>query len=253
MNSGLCESFFAVLADRNRLSIINLILEKDLTVSEISEQLNLEQSLVSHHLKTLKDHGFVEFKIDGKNRVYSANKDTVRPLMDIMRSHVYNLCGFACQYKIDEWARMSPVKSINHETEVVMEKIKVLTKFSAAKINSRKKLKEVSDFFNTTMITHFKAEEMTLFKKMRKKTKVVEDLLDEHKFMRKKFLELKAIADSENVDREGLKEIANSISKIITSHIDKEENVLIPKAKQVLTKKEFDDIAKQSEKMEAEV
>ena len=253
MNSGLCESFFAVLADRNRLSIINLILEKDLTVNEVSGQLNLEQSLVSHHLKTLKDHGFVESKTDGKSRVYSANKETVRPLMDIMRSHVSNLCGFACQYKIDEWAKMSPVKSINHETEVVMEKIKILTKYTDEKINSRKKLKEVSDFFNTTMITHFKAEEMTLFKKMRGKANVIEELLDEHKFMRKKFLELKTISNSKNIDRKKLKQISDSISKIINSHINKEENILIPKAKQVLTKKEFDDIAKQSEKMEAEV
>ncbi len=253
MNSGVCESFFAVLADRNRLSIINLILEKDLTVGEISDQLNLEQSLVSHHLKTLKDHGFVEFETDGKNRVYSANKDTVRPLMDIMRSHVSNLCGFACQYKIDEWAKMGPLKSINHETEVVMEKIKVLTKYSTAKINSRKKLKEVSDFFNTTMITHFKAEETTLFKKMRGKTKIVDELFDEHKFMRKKFSELKVIADSENIDREKLKKVADSISRIINLHIDKEENVLIPKAKQMLSKKELEEISRQSEMMEAEV
>ncbi|GEM_PF-257898 len=253
MNSNLCEGFFAVLADRNRLSIISLILDKDLTVNEISNQLDLEQSLVSHHLKTLKDHGFVDYNIEGKSRVYSVNKETVRPLMDIMRSHISKTCGFACEYKVKEWSTMEPMKSIGHETEVVMEKIKILTKYSDQKINSRKKLKDVSDFFNTTMITHFKSEENTLFKKMRGKTKVVEELLDEHKFMRKKFLELKKISDSENIDREKLKGVTNSISKIINSHIDKEENILIPKAKQLLTKKELNEIAQQSEKMEAEV
>ncbi|HLD57892.1 MAG TPA: metalloregulator ArsR/SmtB family transcription factor [archaeon] len=253
MNSNLCESFFAVLADRNRLSIINLILEKDLTVGDISGQLNLEQSLVSHHLKTLKDHGFVESKTKGKNRVYSANKDTVRPLMDIMRSHVSNLCGFACQYKIDQWSTMAPLKSIEHETEVVMEKIKVLTKYSEAKINSRKKLKEVSDFFNTTMVTHFKTEEMTLFKKMSGKAEIVDELLDEHKFMREKFLELKEIAESKNVNRQRLKAITESISKIINAHIDKEENVLMPKAKQLLSKKELEEIAHHDELLEVKV
>ena len=148
---------------------------------------------------------------------------------------------------------MAPLKSIEHETEVVMEKIKVLTKYSEAKINSRKKLKEVSDFFNTTMVTHFKTEEMTLFKKMSGKAEIVDELLDEHKFMREKFLELKEIAESKNVNRQRLKAITESISKIINAHIDKEENVLMPKAKQLLSKKELEEIAHHDELLEVKV
>src|SRR3989338_6777779 len=173
MNSNICESFFAVLADRNRLSILNLILEKDLTVNEISQGLGLEQSLVSHHLKLLKEHGFVDSKINGKNRVYNVNKETMRPLLDIMRSHVSKFCGFACQHKINEWTTMGSVDSIEHETEVIIEKIKILNKYSGTKLKSKKQLIEASDFFNKTLIKHFRAEEQTIFKAMANKEKMV--------------------------------------------------------------------------------
>lgn len=253
MNSNLCEKFFAVLADKNRLSIINLILEKDLTVGDISKKLGIEQSLLSHHLKILKDHGFVESKIEGKNRIYTVNKDTVRPLMDIMRSHMQQFCGFACEYKILEWSKSGPMESINHETEVVMEKIRILKKYSNKKLKSKKELIEVSKFFNNTMNTHFKAEEETLFKAMKERGEenIVKDLLYEHKIMREKFAKLeKAVQDYED-SPEKLKKITEDISAIIKSHILKEEEILIPKAKEILTKKEFVDLEKQAEMLEA--
>ncbi len=245
MNSNICEEFFAVLADRNRLSILNLILDKDLTVNEISRKLNLEQSLVSHHLKLLKDHGFVDFSIDGKSRMYSVNKETMRPLLDIMRSHVSKFCGFACQHKINEWSAMPSVNAIEHETEVIIEKIKVLNKYSSAKLKSKKQLIEASDFFNKTLTQHFKEEEQTLFKAMAtKEKKIVEELISEHNFMRKKFLELKLAVDSYEKSPDHLKKISNEIIRVIQPHIDKEENVLIPKARQSLSRKEFDRLQK---------
>ena len=254
MNSNLCEQFFAALADRNRLSIVNSILEKDKTVNEISESLGIEQSLVSHHLKALKDHGFVDFKVEGKNRMYSSNKETLRPLMDIMRSHTSKFCGFACEYKVEEWSKSDPVKAIGHETEVVMQKISILRKYSTTKIKSTKKLEEASDFFNKQMTTHFKAEEMTLFRalKQREETSgIVSELLSEHKIMREKFLELQnAVKNYSKSKLDRLKKVTDDIVKTIYSHIDKEENVLIPKAKKILSKKEFEDIEKESEKLE---
>ena len=251
MNSNLCEKFFAALADRNRLEIINLILEKDLTVNEISKALNIEQSLLSHHLKALKDHGFVDFKIEGKNRIYSVNKETVRPLMDIMRSHMKQFCGFACEYKIAEWSKMSPTESIGHETEVLMEKIRILKKYSDGKLSSKKQLIEVSKFFNNTMITHFKAEELTLFKVMKEKgqLEIIQDLLEDHKIMRKLFLDLEKAMEKDN--KQELRKITEKISTIIQPHILKEEEILIPKARELLSKKEFSEIEKQSKILEA--
>ncbi len=259
MNSGICEQFFAVLADRNRLAIVDLILEKELTVTEIAKILGLEQSLVSHHLKMLKDHGFVDFKSDGKKRLYSSNKDTMRPVMDIMRAHTKKFCGFVCEYKVDEWVKMNPVKSINHETEVIMEKIKLLRKYMKSKDKTKSKngLIQVAKFFNETMNRHFEAEELTLFKTMKNKgNEIVEDLIIEHKILRKKFIELKNVVESyDGNDKtvKNLEEITESINKIIKSHIVKEEEILIPEAKRVLSKEEFEEIEKRVEELETSV
>jgi len=45
---------FKALADESRLRILNLLLDKEMCVTEITQNLNLSQSLVSHHLKILK-------------------------------------------------------------------------------------------------------------------------------------------------------------------------------------------------------
>lgn len=52
--------YFQVLSDSNRLKIISIIGNKELSVSEIVAAINLSQPLVSHHLKTLKESGILE-------------------------------------------------------------------------------------------------------------------------------------------------------------------------------------------------
>lgn len=54
-----------------RISILNLLEDgKKLTVTELHEQLNLEQSTTSHHLGILKDKGVLASKREGKNTFY---------------------------------------------------------------------------------------------------------------------------------------------------------------------------------------
>jgi len=85
MNKALCEKFFSVLADRNRIAIIFELLKTDRTVTEIYTSLGMEQSLASHHLKALKECGFVTSKTMGKARIYSVNRETIQPIMEIMQ------------------------------------------------------------------------------------------------------------------------------------------------------------------------
>jgi len=59
------------IAHPSRLAIIKILSEKKLlAVSEISEALNLEQSLTSHHLNIMKTKGVLESKRDGKSIKY---------------------------------------------------------------------------------------------------------------------------------------------------------------------------------------
>ena len=55
-----------------RLSIINLLSANEkITVNEICEQLDQEQSLVSHHLNNMKIKGILESTREGKKIYYS--------------------------------------------------------------------------------------------------------------------------------------------------------------------------------------
>lgn len=65
-----CARQLKVLADRARLSILQLLRERPRCVSELNHHLNMEQSLLSHHLKVLRQAGFVEAAREGKSVRY---------------------------------------------------------------------------------------------------------------------------------------------------------------------------------------
>lgn len=68
-----------------RLAIINrLAIHKQLSVNEICEELNLEQSLVSHHLTNMKIKGILTCTKDGKNRLYAISLEEVLTVIGCM-------------------------------------------------------------------------------------------------------------------------------------------------------------------------
>ena len=70
-----CASRLKVLADETRLAVIEQLLDGSKHVGEINESLNIEQSLLSHHLKVLRDAGLVESQRDGKQVLYRLADD----------------------------------------------------------------------------------------------------------------------------------------------------------------------------------
>tara|TARA_Y100000310_G_scaffold242592_1_gene246745 strand:- start:2605 stop:2952 length:348 start_codon:yes stop_codon:yes gene_type:complete len=84
--------FFGTLVSEPRLKLINLLRKKSMNVSELISELNLDQTAVSHNLARLKRCGFVNIEIKGKYRYYSLNKETIRPLMDIIDKHMAKYC-----------------------------------------------------------------------------------------------------------------------------------------------------------------
>ena len=70
-------SFFKVLGDPTRLSILLLLEEQELAVGEIAEWLELEQSTVSHQLKNLKTARLVKSRREGQHILYSQLDDHV--------------------------------------------------------------------------------------------------------------------------------------------------------------------------------
>ena len=48
----------------------------------------MEQSRVSHNLQCLEKNGFVTVKQEGKQRIYSLNKDTIEPILKEIKKHI---------------------------------------------------------------------------------------------------------------------------------------------------------------------
>lgn len=84
--------FFGTLVSEPRLKIINILRKGKKNVSEITNELKIEQSLISHNLSRLKKCGFVKSEIENKYRYYSLNKETIKPLMEIIEKHMSRYC-----------------------------------------------------------------------------------------------------------------------------------------------------------------
>ncbi|MEA5574394.1 metalloregulator ArsR/SmtB family transcription factor [Calothrix sp. UHCC 0171] len=69
-SSDFCAHQLKVLADTTRLSVLKILMEGPKHVGELNSVLQLEQSLLSHHLKILREAGFVEATRDGKAVLY---------------------------------------------------------------------------------------------------------------------------------------------------------------------------------------
>jgi ArsR family transcriptional regulator len=68
-------SRFKVLADETRLRILEILLEEPQCVSDLVTRIKMEQSLVSHHLRILKEAQLVEGHRQGKKIYYKLSDD----------------------------------------------------------------------------------------------------------------------------------------------------------------------------------
>ncbi|PTX18794.1 ArsR family transcriptional regulator [Pontibacter mucosus] len=70
------------LAHPVRISIIDLLEQRErLSVSQLQEVLQIEQSLLSHHLTNMRDKGLVETQREGKNVYYSLSNAAVTTII----------------------------------------------------------------------------------------------------------------------------------------------------------------------------
>jgi len=77
--TGLTRQFRA-LADDTRLRVIDLLRDGERCVCELTDQLATRQSLLSFHLKTLKDAGLVTDRREGRWSYYALNADAFEQL-----------------------------------------------------------------------------------------------------------------------------------------------------------------------------
>ena len=84
--------FFNTISTKIRIDIIQLLRKGPKNVSEICTILDEEQSKISHNLKELAECNIIQYEQVGKSRVYSLNKDTIEPILDLVDKHVSKKC-----------------------------------------------------------------------------------------------------------------------------------------------------------------
>lgn len=75
-------NFFKALGNESRLKIVGILANRECTVSELAEMLELREPTVSQHLHLLKHAGLVEVRPEGNHRYYSFN---TRALLDMSK------------------------------------------------------------------------------------------------------------------------------------------------------------------------
>ncbi len=86
--------FFKVFGDPTRLRILFFLsIEKESSVTNISESLNLTQSAVSQQLKLLRTARLVRFRKDGRSILYRLSDDHITKILDLGLEHYDELLG----------------------------------------------------------------------------------------------------------------------------------------------------------------
>lgn len=70
-----CAELLKVLADETRLAVVRQLIDGPKYVGEMQAEIELEQSLLSHHLRVLRESGIVTAERDGKAVLYSLSPE----------------------------------------------------------------------------------------------------------------------------------------------------------------------------------
>jgi DNA-binding transcriptional ArsR family regulator len=89
--------FFTNLANPLRIKIVSSLKQKSKNVSELVKDLKIEQSKISHALTSLRCCNIVEVKQEGKQRIYSLNKETIIPMLKLIDKHATTFCNGQCK------------------------------------------------------------------------------------------------------------------------------------------------------------
>jgi DNA-binding transcriptional ArsR family regulator len=71
---------FNAVAESRRREILIFLLDRERAVTDIVEQLSLDQPSVSKHLRVLRDVGLVRVRRNGRHQLYQTRADGIRPL-----------------------------------------------------------------------------------------------------------------------------------------------------------------------------
>ena len=83
--------FFKALGNESRLKIVGILANREATVGDLADLLDLREPTVSHHLAALKELGVVQMQAVGNTHIYSLDEDA---LIDLKKD-VFSRAGMA--------------------------------------------------------------------------------------------------------------------------------------------------------------
>ena len=79
----ICASKIRIIGEENRLRIILELMKGPKNVGELEKKLNIEQSLLSHHLKALRDEDLVKTSRSGRFITYELIRRKSNEVLDL--------------------------------------------------------------------------------------------------------------------------------------------------------------------------
>jgi DNA-binding transcriptional ArsR family regulator len=88
----ICCRFFTNLSNPTRLAALEQLMDKPMSVNELSVALGQEQSMISHNLKPLLECNLVTIQKQGKKHIYTVNQETLSPIFEAIQNHAEKFC-----------------------------------------------------------------------------------------------------------------------------------------------------------------
>ena len=73
--------YFQNFADQTRIKILSALSIKSLCVNDLSKILGINQTTISHQLKTLKSQSMVDYRREGKVLIYFIKSSAINEMM----------------------------------------------------------------------------------------------------------------------------------------------------------------------------
>lgn len=106
---------FNAVAEPQRRDILDLLARGERPVNEIAEALDLRQPQASKHLRVLKEVGLVNVRTEGKQRLYSLNSESLKPIHDWVKTfeHLWS----ERFDRLDDYLKTLQAQEQSHEPE----------------------------------------------------------------------------------------------------------------------------------------
>jgi ArsR family transcriptional regulator len=86
VNAERAAQLFHALSDPIRVEVVSLLLDGERCVCDLMDDLELQQSRLSWHLKTLVDAGIISGRREGRWNYYSLNKEAMKEASELVEA-----------------------------------------------------------------------------------------------------------------------------------------------------------------------